>query len=397
MDKNLKKKNLLCITHSYSFWLKDQVEIIAGYFNRVYVLVRYKPIAQVGSLFNSHIFKMHTKDVVFDLNNTPSNVTVIPIPLWYLPTNDGYLSLGDKHLKAVRRIIETKNIRFDIIHAHFVWSAGFVGTKLKKGYSVPLVITAHAYGVNDLPFRSKKWETKIREVLSNADHVITVSQKNKDYIDKIKVNSQVSVIPNGFRKELFHPKDIYESRIKLNLPVDKKIILTVGSLDEIKGHKYLIDSMKEIVNFRKDVICIIIGEGEIRRKLERRIRQNELNEHVILMGLKPHEEIVDWINSCDIFVLPSLSEGNPTVMFETFACGKPFVGTAVGGVPEYTTSDDYGILVEPKNSKSLAIEILRAIDKDWNSKLIIEHSKKYDWEILCRGKVDIYSELLKGQ
>ena len=73
---------------------------------------------------------MHTKNVVFDMNNTPENVIVIPSPLWYLPTNDGYLSLGYKHLRTVKKIIEKEQIQFDIIHSHFVWSAGFVGVQL---------------------------------------------------------------------------------------------------------------------------------------------------------------------------------------------------------------------------------------------------------------------------
>ena len=348
----------------------------------------------MGNLFSSSIFKMHTKNVVFDMNNTPENVIVIPSPLWYLPTNDGYLSLGYKHLRTVKRIIEKEKIQFDIIHSHFVWSAGFVGVQLKKNYSVPLVITAHAYDVNDLPFRSKKWKNKIREVLLEADHVITVCHKNEEYINRIQIDSPISVIPSGFRKELFYQRDTDESRFKLNLPLDKKIILTVGSLDEIKGHKYLIDSIKELVNCRKDVICIIIGEGESRKTLESRIKLNGLDKHVILKGFRPRREIVVWINACDVFVLPSLSEGSPTVLFESLACGKPFVGSMVGGVPEYITSNDYGILVKPKNSNVLATALGEALDKNWDTKLIVEHSKKYDWRNSCKQKIDIYDGLL---
>ena len=92
------------------------------------------------------------------MNNTPSNVIVIPTSTWYLPNDKGYLKLGNKHIKAVKKLINTNKIRFDIIHAHFSWSAGFVGVQLKKDYSVPLVITTHAYDLHDIPFRSDKWK-----------------------------------------------------------------------------------------------------------------------------------------------------------------------------------------------------------------------------------------------
>lgn len=55
-----------------------------------------------------------------------------------------------------------------------------------------------------------------------------------------------------------------------------------------------------------------------------------------------------------------------TVMFECLGCGKPIVGTKVGGVPEIITSEDYGFLVEPANSEDLAEKILIALDKEWD-------------------------------
>ena len=347
-------------------------------------------------MFNSDIFKMHTKNMVFDMDNVPDNVKVIPTPVWYLPTNNGYLNLGDKHLKAVNKIIKRKKLKFNIIHAHFAWSAGFVGMQLKKSYSVPLVVTAHAYDLYDLLFKSEEWKMKIRGVLSCADHVVTVCQKNKEYINQVEINSPISVIPSGFRRESFYQKNMDDSRIKLNLPLNKKIILTVGNLVDVKGHTYLIDAMKTIINSRNDVVCIIVGEGAIKKMLIKKIKLNKLDKNVIIKGFVNRKKLIDWINACDVFVMPSLNEGSPTVLFECLACGKPFVGTSVGGIPEYITSDDHGILVKPKNSKLLAKALLDSLERNWDSKLIIEHSKQYDWGNLCKEKVNIYSSLINN-
>lgn len=83
------------------------------------------------------------------------------------------------------------------------------------------------------------------------------------------------------------------------------------------------------------------------------------------------------MNACDLFVLPSLSEGNPTVMFECLGCGKPFIGTKVGGIPEIIVSDDYGLLCEPANSEDLAEKILIALDKEWDEEKIRNYAKQF--------------------
>ena len=72
-----------------------------------------------------------------------------------------------------------------------------------------------------------------------------------------------------------------------------------------------------------------------------------------------------------------MGEGNPTVMFECLGCGKPFIGTKVGGIPEIIVSDDYGLLCEPANSEDLAEKILIALDKEWDEEKIRNYAKQF--------------------
>ena len=130
------------------------------------------------------------------------------------------------------------------------------------------------------------------------------------------------------------------ARRTLGLPPDRKILLAVGNLVEVKGHRYLVEAMAEVVKERQDVLCVIVGSGPLRGRLERQVRALGLEEHVRFVGGKPHEEIPIWMNACDVFVLPSLNEGNPTVMFECLGSWRPFVGRDVGGVREIIISND---------------------------------------------------------
>jgi len=387
--------NVLFVTNSYRSFIKDQIELISEQLKNVYVLVRYNSIAELSRFIPSEELKNHRKEFQIDLTNTPSNVRVIVLPLLYLPTDLGYKKLGEKHFKAVQKTIQKNKIEFDLIHAHFAWSSGYAAAKLQERYSVPFIVTTHGYDIYDLPFRNNEWKVNVEYVLNSADQIITVSNSNLECIKKINVKKPVSVIANGFLINSFYPQSSKECRKKLNLPLDKRIILTVGILDEVKGHRYLIEAMQEIVKKRKDIICIIVGGGGLRKRLLRQVKKAGLQNTINLVGMKEHTEIPTWINACDLFVLPSLSEGNPTVMFECLGCGKPFIGTRVGGIPEVITSEDYGILVEPANSEALAESLFLALEKNFDKDKILKYSKQFAWEEIVKQIVSIYDYVLR--
>ena len=271
----MEKANLLMLSHHYLTFVKDQVDVLSKYFNHVYVLVRCNPIAELSNYLPINYLKPFRRKVIIDSTNKPENVTVIPTNVPYFPTDNQYKKLGDRHFKAVDKIIKKNKIEFNLIHSHFTWTAGYVGTRLKEKYNIPVVVTAHGYDIYDLPFKDGEWREKIKYVLNSADYIITVSNSNLEFIKKLKVKTPVKVIPNGFRSDLFYPRDLSECKKILNLPTDKKIILTVGNLLEMKGHKYLIEAMKKVIKRRKDVLCIIVGGGKLKNKLKNQIKKLE--------------------------------------------------------------------------------------------------------------------------
>lgn len=390
---NLSEKNILFLTHSYASFQKDQIELLSQYFRHVYVLVRYKPIAEISRWLPINSLRIHRKKYVLQLLNKPKNVTVIPVPLYYFPTEKGYLNLGEPHFKKALHIIQQYNISFDLIHAHFLWSAGFVGSALKKIYKVPFVVTAHGYDIYSLPFKNKKWFQRIKDVSLDADSVITVSKYNEFYAKKLDV-SNCHIVPNGFNKDLFYIHNKTECRKKLNLSKNKTIVLSIGNLTQVKGHTFLIESIREVVRNIKNVLFIIIGNGGCYASLKMQIANLDLDGYVMMVGEKKHHEVPVWINSCDLFVLPSLSESFGIVQLEAMACGKPVVATMNGGSESVITSQDVGLLCEKANPQDLAEKILIALERSWDEKKIIKYAQQYTLDEVCKKIVALYQNVL---
>lgn len=389
-------KNLLVNCHSYRSFQKDYIDNVAHVFDKVHVFVRLNKFAQLGSYLPISWFDLHSNSYKIDMHNKPKNVNVYPVPIMYLPTDKGYKKLGKKHLSKVNNLIEKHEIDFDLIHSHFTWSAGYVGAKLKEKWGVPFVVNARGYDIYSLPFKDEEWKSKITTVLQSADEIITTSESNLSCFEKLNINQPVNVIPNGFKSELFYPRNKSKCRSKLGIPQNKKVILAVGNLREIKGHEYLIEAMNMIKNNREDIICYIVGGGRIKGKLKELIKNHSLQDNVLLKGKRPHNEIPYWMNASDLFVMPSIKESFGTVQIEAMACETPLVATKNGGSETIITSKEYGLLVEPKNPKMLAKKILIGLKKDWDYDTIHDYAQNYSWDNISSKIIEIYENFLKG-
>jgi len=393
LESSMKEKDILFLCHSYNNFQKDQIEALAPHLNKCSCLVRNNPLFSFGSRLPIPALRGYATERKIDTADVPSNVDLYNNDIYYLPTDRGYISLGERQYKKAIGLIRNKYIDFDLIHAHFLWSSGYVGLRLKERYDVPFVVTAHGYDVYALPFKSSIWRNNIKTILESADAIITVSDNNRRIIEKLGVHAHIDVMPNGFAPELFFKRSQIDCRSLLGLPQEKKVIVCVGNLVPIKGHQILIQAMVKVMS-EVDALCYIVGSGQLEKDLNKEIRNLGFSDKVFLVGGRPHEEIPYWIGASDLFVLPSLMEGNPTVMFECLACGKPFIGTKVGGIPEIITSTDYGLLVEPGDVDDLHRQIMIGLFKNWDENKILEYAVQFSWPKLAERIVALYSKLL---
>jgi glycosyltransferase involved in cell wall biosynthesis len=368
-----------------SIYVKSQLEPLKLYFKEIIVIcpvlfsLRLQPNDRYCSNYQYSNVKVFYPRCVF-----------IPRSLSIPFMNYRQKMLFDFRFSAVRRLIKRENLHFDIIHAHFTWPSAAIAVRLKEEYHVPVIATLHEDSVwlnEEIAMK----DPRITGAWEKADALIRVNKKELPLL--LRYNQYTFTIANGF-SSAFHPRDIHECRKILNISQGTKMIFSLSPLIERKGYYYLIEAMEQIVKKYPSVVCYIGGFGPKRANLEAQIHHRNLGDHVILLGFVPEGQISYWINSADIFVLPSLSEGNPTVMFECLGCGTPFIGTSVGGIPEIIQSNDYGYVCKPADSDDLARVLILALEKSWDRKTISRYAQQFSWDSIGLKLLNVYRRLL---
>lgn len=168
-------------------------------------------------------------------------------------------------------------------------------------------------------------------------------------------------------------------------------LITVARLSKEKGLDRLIKAVSYLkVPFR----FMIIGEGEMRNKLQALIIELSLQDHILLKGSR--EEPFAEMPNPDLFLMGSFYEGFPNAMLESTAAGIPVVAfNAPGGIAEQIVNYENGILVEGNDEKEFAKAIQQALDFDFNKKKIQETALKRFNVNAIMGEWDKLFESLK--
>lgn len=249
--------------------------------------------------------------------------------------------------------------RVNILHAHWLL-AGLVAIAVKSLTRVSVVLTL--WGSDMILLKLPLIGYFFKLIIARASAIVCESRQFKQYLESQGIQGhKISVIPNGHDLDLFRPDDKNTVRAKLSLPVHKFIMLTAGRLVTVKGQSDLIKSLPAILQHTPSVLLVIVGEGELRDKLMRLAKSLGVAQYVIFTGHISSRELPHWLNSADLFVLPSLSEGRPNILIEAMSCGLPVVATRVGGITEMIRNNIDGILVPPKDPQSLATSIMPLI------------------------------------
>lgn len=308
-----------------------------------------------------------------------------------------------------------RRFQFDVFH-HVTyandWMANFIGALLPVPYIRGPGGGAHRTPkafLREYSLRGRLWE-RLRAAgqwLFRHDPFFILSQRRARVI--LVCNPEaLKAIPRKWQHKafLFPVNGISSRDLSLNEPSerdDEKFrILSAGKLLRLKGFALAIQAFKGFAERCPEAEFIIIGDGPELLRLKALVEKLGLQPQVQFEGWLPREELLIRMQSCDVFLFPSLRDGGGAVVVEAMASGKPVICLDIGG-PGLHVVEECGIKVTPRSPEQAVADMTRALERLYTDKeLRLRMGKEararaeqvYHWDRLGERLLKIYQEAL---
>jgi len=283
---------------------------------------------------------------------------------------------------------------------------------LVKQINVPILIVNDALiGIKGYSFGSPivDWLSRVytftigKRVLKRYDKVVVLYSKLAEEVHRLGVpDEKVSVVPNGISlKEIDgYSNNVNISRIrrKYGLRDNERVILYVGRLVRVKRVHIVIEVIKRLLEDDYPIRALIVGDGPSRSELEK--SAFSVRNNVIFTGFLYGKEKYDCYAIADLFMLPSFSEGLPTVLLEAAAMRLPSIATNVNGIPDIVVHGKTGFLVDGSDIASFAEYAATLFKQEKLVREMGENAREhveenFSWDIITKKYVEIYEDLAK--
>lgn len=307
------------------------------------------------------------------------------------PLTSFYDANAIRQLARLRRLMLSGNI--DILHAHDFYSS-IIGAAAARLSGVRVIAAQRHLKLSDRLVH--KWGTRIVHRL--AHRILVNSEAIRDYIiehDRAPL-SKIVVIRNGV--EPAAQANAHDDVCReLGLDAGSTLVGSIARLQEVKGHRFLIEAAAAVLSGRTDVHFVLVGDGLLRSEIENQAATLGIADHVHLLG--DRSDVARLISGFDLVVLASLHEGLPNAVMEAMRAGVPVVATAVGGTKELITDGETGYLVPPANSAAMGRLIASTLANKAESRRVALRGLEYVKDIFGMNKMvesvgTLYQELM---
>lgn len=307
-------------------------------------------IRQIVSNINGSEFESHIICLDGDLGELgelirKENVAQVSV-MERLPGFDSRL------IKQLRKYISCHGI--DIVHCH-QYTPYFYGVLAALGLGVKVIFTEHGRFYPDIVSRKRQLVNQGLALFTNA--ITAISRATADALVNIEKlpRRKVEVIYNGINPQLTKSdqdsNDIEEFRKRYNLESHHFIYGTISRLEPIKNQQLMIRAFSVVLQKLPDSRLILIGDGAIRKELEKLVSELGIDNQVIFTGFITDPQ--KYIQLMDVFLLPSFSEGTSMTLLEAMSYSTPAIVTNVGGSPEIILHGKTGLVTESDNLQEL--------------------------------------------
>lgn len=283
----------------------------------------------------------------------------------------------------------------DILDAHFVWPDGVGVSMIANELGIPYVIT-----LRGKLFECMKESSQVRQcakALKGAAAVISVSAGLAEAAIELGTNPEkIIIIPNGVDVRNFNIKNKTESRKKLGLPLDNRLLVTVAHLGHRKGHHEVIQALAVLP---EDIKLILVG-GAAQDGTSETImgvaKKFGVENRIVLAGPRPHEQVPLYYSAADASVLASYREGCPNAVLESLACGTPVVATDVGAVRDILPDPDAGRIVSVQQVAPLKNALQTVLNQKWDAESVIRASGVKSWDQVAMDVFQVFEQIMEN-
>lgn len=263
------------------------------------------------------------------------------------------ITLGHGYLiSRLSSIVQREKI--DLIYCNDQINRDIFGCHVARRTGVPMI--SHLRSLDGKTFTGAKAEFANRWV----DAYIANSNYVADYwTGQGAAKEKMHTVFNAVEDTEVQPVDIRE---ELGLPVEKRVIVSMGRLISLKGHPFLFEAYAKLLRRDDKVHLVIAGDGPDREKLEGLARSLGIERRISFVGYDSRGSA--FVAGADLLVLSSNWEAFGRVLIEAMRVGVPVVGTAIGGVPDVVEHERNGLLVEYGDRDGLANAMERMLTDD---------------------------------
>ena len=312
---------------------------------------------------------------------------------------------------------KASTINADIYEAHAVSGYGFPKKLKKLGVNKPFIHTIHGVLADEYEQAKKNEQQSFRAKIANrfmahlakleaetakeATLNVTISKYSLENIQKhYGIHAgKVRIVPNGVDIEKFKPTENVEAAKRQFGLTSEPCVLFVGSLIPRKGLPFLVEAAKKIVKQQAQTKFLIVGEGPMKSPITNAVEAAHLSGNFMFLGNLKEDALAATYGCADVFVLPSIQEGQGIVLLEAQAAAVPVVAFDVGGVNEAVRNGETGLLVTRGSIEELADAVLRLLsDKTLRAKMGGNGrrfiSETFTWDICAQKMLKVYQEAL---
>lgn len=275
--------------------------------------------------------------------------------VYYVPKSLLYHRTGDSVAATVESWYATRTDSHDVFHGCHLFPDGYALCNLETAEDIPVTSYAHGTIINEYGEFRAPVRRRIETTLEEVDHIFCSGMDIQSKIRDIRPDAETSVVPIGATPENFPTERRDSLRRELKIPADAVVVLFCGHLTQNKGVQDIIDILPEIDN--ESLYFVFIGHGgELKEELRVTLGDSDTQPGKLLWKLHPIA-VRRWFTVADLLLLPSYSEGRPTVIYEAMASQTPVLATEVGGIPEQVEDGQTGWLFEPGDKAQLRAKL----------------------------------------